>query len=155
MFYMPLCISIETYMCIYKSQQVNTHLDNHLLVLSQLFCSWTGYLCWQMPPFGLLCSYPPKLIRVSRRPKVMPKANNFVELPSGNWHSCWKGSGNHLGILLFPFWIFLIWSAFLLVCLAICSILDLEAAMPSVCATFGTSDLSRSIGFATFWCSNF
>jgi len=65
-----------------------------------------------------------------------------------------KGSGIVLGIMFFPFWI-LFWDPYFLhVFLAICSILELEAAMPTVFAKFWSWNLSLSIEFAaTFWWS--
>ena len=60
-----------------------------------------------------------------------------------------KGVRNCFGNDLFS--VFFKKSVFLAVFLAICSILELEAAISTVFATFWSWNLSFSIGFTTFW----
>ena len=63
------------------------------------------------------------------------------------------GSRIVLGLFVFPFLMFF-GSVFLPILLAVCSILELEAAVSAVFAAFLNSNLWFSMEFATFCCSN-
>ena len=88
---------------------------------------------------------PPCLDHVSPSPHLIPPPGSGRNLSPSNY-----GSRIVLGTISFPFREFFFGSAFSARFLAICSILELEAAISAVFATFWSWNLSFSIESATF-----